>query len=90
MAAISAAERQRRDQHYEQGLKDCTCCRRTKLLADFYPRSDGYRGLSGDIGRVRCRRSRGTTSEGRSNYRNAGRPTAVAKLRPCVLRPVHR
>ena len=48
MAAISAAERQRRDQHYEQGLKDSTCCRRTKLLADFYPRSDGYRGLSGE------------------------------------------
>jgi hypothetical protein len=48
MAAISGAERARRDVLYHQGLKDCTCCQRSKPLADFGPRSDGYRGLYGE------------------------------------------
>lgn len=48
MAAISAAERQRRDQLYEQGLKECTCCRRAKSPAEFHTRRDGYKGLRGE------------------------------------------
>jgi hypothetical protein len=48
MAAITQAERQRRDALYFEGLKDCTSCQRTKPLAEFHRRSDGYRGLYGE------------------------------------------
>jgi hypothetical protein len=60
MAAISAAERQRRDQLCEQGLKECTCCRRAKPLADFHARHDGYKGLHGE-----CRKCKNTATSAR-------------------------
>lgn len=47
MAAISAAERQRRDRLYELGLKQCTACDEPKPLDAYRQRSDGYRGLNG-------------------------------------------
>lgn len=47
MAAISQAERERRDVLYLRGLKQCTRCGETLPLETFPPQSDGYRGLSG-------------------------------------------
>jgi hypothetical protein len=47
MAAISQAERQRRDTLYELGLKQCNTCTEPLPLVSFAPRHDGYRGLNG-------------------------------------------
>jgi hypothetical protein len=45
MAAITNAERARRDRLYREGEKDCSACGRQKPLADFGSRSDCWRGL---------------------------------------------
>lgn len=47
MAAITKAERERRDRLYERGLKQCNTCEEPLPLHMFSPRSDGYRGLNG-------------------------------------------
>lgn len=47
MAAITQAERQRRDRLYELGLKQCNTCTEPLTLDKFSPRHDGYRGLNG-------------------------------------------
>jgi hypothetical protein len=64
MAAISAAERQRRDTLYDEGVKACTSCQRAKPLADFYPRRDGYRGLYGE-----CRKCKNVAYSGAIVYK---------------------
>lgn len=76
MAAISAAERQRRDQLYEQGLKDCTCCRRAKPLADFHARRDGYRGLHGE-----CRRCKNAATSARERRNPDGQAARQKRWR---------
>jgi hypothetical protein len=47
MAAITQAERERRDRLYELGLKQCNTCTEPLTLDKFSPRHDGYRGLNG-------------------------------------------
>lgn len=47
MAAISQAERERRDRLYERGLKQCNTCGEPLPLHQFSPRRDGYKGLNG-------------------------------------------
>src|SRR5271156_3833838 len=71
MAAISAAERQRRDQLYEQGLKECACCRRAKPPADFHTRRDGYKGLRGEC--RKCKNVATSARERRSPDKQAAR-----------------
>lgn len=71
MAAITAAEREHRDRLYEQGLKDCTCCRRTKPLADFHLRRDGYRGLYGEC--RKCKNAATSARERRNPDKRAAR-----------------
>jgi hypothetical protein len=88
MAAISAAERQRRDTLYDEGLKACTSCRRTKPLADFPLRRDGYRGLYGECRKCKNaataaleRRNPDTQAARQKRWRDASpeRAHAIAK-----------
>jgi hypothetical protein len=88
MAAITQAERQRRDQLYGQGLKDCTCCQRTKPLADFHARRDGHKGLYGECRKCKIaatsaweRRSPDTQAARQKRWRdaNSDRAHAIAK-----------
>lgn len=71
MAAITNAERQRRDALYFQGLKGCTSCQRTKPLAEFHRRSDGYRGLCGEC--RKCKNAATWARERRSPAKQAAR-----------------
>jgi hypothetical protein len=86
MAAISAAERQRRDQRYEQGLKECSCCRRAKPLEDFHPRRDGYRGLRGEC--AKCQNVATSARERRSPDKQAARQKRWRDANPDLARAI--
>jgi hypothetical protein len=54
MAGITAAERERRDQIFSVGLKECTRCHTALSIRAFATRHDGYQGLNGGCRRC-CR-----------------------------------
>jgi hypothetical protein len=71
MAAITNAERQRRDALYAHGLKECSSCQREKPLTSFGKRSDCYRGLAPEC--RRCVHARGYADRIRNPDREAAR-----------------
>jgi hypothetical protein len=71
MAAITNAERARRDRLYREGKKDCSSCLRQKPLADFSRRADCWRGLAPEC--RRCVHARGYADRIRNPDREAAR-----------------